>query len=124
MSAASPGKLPPFGRAVADVIRRGYRPAGAVRVLADHWPAQPLERTSYPPVVLPPEGKPEAFDWRFLAGLDVLVMLRRRLTSRERLRSLLRCLLAADPRRLLVFDLDNHRSYWVKSVARGLEVSL
>lgn len=124
MTGARFGKLPPLARAVVGVIRKGYSPAGAVRVLPDHWPDQRPVRTSYPPVVLPPDVAPDIFDWRFLAGLDVIVMHRRSLTERDRLRELLRCLLGADPRRVLVFDLERHRTHWVKSVLVGQEVRL
>lgn len=118
-------RLPPFGRPLADMRRQGLRPAsGTVIVLADHWPETKPERTSYPRVVLPADAEPGTIDWRFLSDLDALVLWLRTLTTPERLRALLRDLLAADPRRLIVIDREREGLYWVKSVGRGVELAL
>lgn len=118
-------KLPPFGRAVADLRRQGLRPlSGAVRLYVDHWPECRLEHTSYPPVVLPDDAEPDAFDWRFLIDLDVFLMWCPDLTASDRLRALLRCLLSAEPQRLIVVDRNAKQMHWVKSVGLGIEVSL
>lgn len=116
------GTLPPFGRAVAELRRQGRCPvSGTVLVLVDHWPETRPERTSYPRVVLPADAAPDAFDWSFLTGLDAVVVAYPTLTGRERLRALLRCLLAAEPVRLLVADRERSRIHWIKSASRGVE---
>lgn len=117
-------RLPPFGRRIADLRKRGLRPAGTVWVMADQWPKFTPERTSNPRVVLPADGDPEHYDWRFLSGLDVIVKHCRSRTGRGRLRALLRALLRANPLRLIVADCEARKIWFIKSVARGIEVQI
>lgn len=73
---------------------------------------------------MPEDATPESFDWSFVANLDVLVLHRRNVTSRDRLRDLLRSLLAANPTRLIVIDCERSKVWFIKSASRGVEVAL
>lgn len=61
---------------------------------------------------------PSELDFACVKDLDVFA-LRRRNTPNDRLRAVLRAVLAGEPRRLVV--LAEAGPFWIKSVARGLE---
>lgn len=67
-------RLPPFAKALAEARARGLVPrrfgCGHVAVALD-W--DQVGSAGLPRVVCPPDQGPEAFDWRFLAGLVVHV---------------------------------------------------
>lgn len=116
-----PGRrLPPFGKALADAFLRGLQPKGRqVSVWLDGWPP---EHPAFGPAVACPEGdEPERFDWRILAGLDVLVKVPAPCDS-ARLRRLLAELVAVKPRRLIVLRPTAPHAEFIVSAARGLEV--
>lgn len=79
----------------------------------------------WPQVVVPEGAQPSDFDYRFLEGLDVVVAHWRSNTLPSRLRALLREVLSADPRVLVVLDMELEQRWWfVKSLTRGVEVQL
>jgi hypothetical protein len=69
------GRLPPYASEIAEARARGQAPrrygTGHVCVSLD-WNQTPS--AGLPRVVLPPGEAPASFNWRFLAGLDVLVL--------------------------------------------------
>lgn len=120
-------RLPACARPLADLLRRGQRPAsGTVIARLDRWP--PKDRPAlvlWPQIVIAKDQDPAALDFRFLADLDAVVMFWRSLSPPARLRAALIAILAADPARLIVLDAERGgRAWWVKSAARGVEVSL
>jgi hypothetical protein len=99
-----------------------------VIVRLDCWPAEhrPLS-VRWPQVVCPAHGLPTGLDFSFLAALEVVVAYWRSKSEPSRLKSLLRCILAADPRILVVLDMEagaGARAWFVKSMSNGLEVAL
>lgn len=116
-----PGRrLPPFGKLLADAFLRGLQPKGRQAVVyLDGWPPQPA--AIGPAVVCPWDDEPESFDWRILAGLDVLVKVSSPCNG-ERLRRLLAELIACKPRRLIVLRSVAPHVEFIVSAARGVEV--
>ena len=92
--------------------------------LAGVTPGRP-ESVRYPQVTVAADADPEALDFSFARDLDVIVPHLRSKSAPARLKALLRKALAADPRRLIVLDMEREgRAWFVKSVARGIEVQL
>ncbi|ENO94313.1 hypothetical protein C662_02150 [Thauera sp. 28] len=119
--------LPAYAGAMVKALRRGHRPAGnTVIARLDRWP--PKDRPAlvlWPQIVIAKDQDPAALDFHFLADLDAVVMFWRSLSPPARLRAALVAILAAQPARLIVLDAERGgRAWWVKSVARGVEVSL
>jgi hypothetical protein len=116
-----PGRrLPPFGKPLADAVLRGLQPKGRqAMVYLDCWP--PQNPPFGPALACPGDAEPAAYDWRILAGLDVLLKVPTPCNG-ERLRRLLAELIACKPRRLIV--LRNHAPHvqFIVSAARGVEV--
>lgn len=113
-------KLPPFGKPLADAVLRGLQPKGRqAMVYFDCWP--PESPPFGPALACPWDADPSAYDWRILAGLDVLVKVPPPCDG-DRLRRLLAELIACKPRRLIV--LRNHAPHvqFIVSAARGVEV--
>jgi hypothetical protein len=79
------------------------------------------ESAVWPGAGLPGGCGAQAYDWRILAGLDVLLKVPTPCNG-ERLRRLLAELIACKPRRLIV--LRNHAPHvqFIVSAARGVEV--
>ena len=95
-------------------------PAKQIIVSLDSWEYG----KSYPRVVLPPDLEPATCNFDFLAALDVVLVLDPTLTSLARRDAVLRELLACDPASLRCFEMtDPVRVTWVKSRARGIELS-
>lgn len=130
-------QLPAYARELAELRRQGYRPAGeTVIVRLDTWPSRehfgiagltPGRPTSvrYPQVTVPPDTDPNELDFSFAHDLDVIVPHSRSKSTPARLKALLRRTLAADPRRLIVLDMEHAgRAWFIKSIARGIEVQL
>ncbi len=131
-------KLPAFARPLADLRRQGQRPASeTVIVRLDTWPPRwhigaDLQRlpgrpasVCWPQVTVAEDSDPDQLDFSFVRDLDAIVPHRRSTSSPGRLRALLRRLLAADPRRLIVLDVErNARMWFIKSEERGIEVQL
>ena len=113
-------KLPPFGKVLADAVLRGLQPKGRqAMVYLDCWPP---EKPAFGPAVVCPYGdNPERFDWRILAGLDVLLKVPTPCNG-ERLRRLLAELIACKPRRLIVVRSVAPHVEFIVSAARGVEV--
>lgn len=122
-------RLPAYARELAELRQQGMRPkSNTVIVRLDCWPAgdRPLS-VRWPQVVCPPHALPASLDFCFLADLEVVVAYWRSKSEPSRLKSLLRCILTADPRILIVLDMeaaDGTRAWFVKSMSNGLEVSL
>lgn len=120
-------RLPAFARPLADLRRRGHRPASqTVVVRLDRWPAKDRPAVvAWPQVVVPTDAQPAALDFWFLAGLDVVVAFWRSASPAARLRALLVEILKADPAALTVIDTErNGRAWFIKSLSRGVEVQL
>lgn len=96
------GLTPDFAQPLVAARAAGKRPAAMVLVSdGDHglhreFPANPVVRVR-------PEQRPAAFDWRFLAGLDVEIAT----TSIARGVALACAIDAVQPRYLRVWNLDN-----------------
>ena len=131
-------KLPAYARPLADLRCQGQRPAGeTVIVRLDSWPPKwhigaDLEdldgrapSVRYPQVTVVEDTDPDALDFTFARDLDAIVPHWRSKSPPSRLRALLRRVLQADPRRLIVLDMErNGRAWFIKSVDRGVEVQL
>ena len=116
-----PGRrLPPFGKALADAFLRGLQPKGRqAMIYLDCWPP---EKTAFGPAVTCPfDDEPERFDWRIMAGLDVLLKAPTPCNG-DRLRRLLAELIACKPRRLIVLRSTAPHVEFVVSAGRGVEV--
>lgn len=113
-------KLPPFGKPLADAVLRGLQPKGRqAMVFLDCWP--PKNPPFGPALACPWDSDPEGYDWRALAGLDVLVKAPTPCDG-DRLRRLLAELVACKPRRLIVLRSTAPHAEFIVSAARGLEV--
>lgn len=120
-------RLPAYARPLAELRRRGHRPASqTVVVRLDRWPAKDRPAVvAWPQVVVPADAQPAALDFWFLVGLDVVVAFWRSASPAARLRAVLVEILKADPTALTVLDTENNgRAWFVKSAARGVEVQL
>tara|TARA_R110002049_G_scaffold94635_7_gene232810 strand:+ start:626 stop:1078 length:453 start_codon:yes stop_codon:yes gene_type:complete len=136
-------RLPAFARELDALRRSGHRPAGETVLLhLDSWPPRqhrtrspdgdeiivpgPAPQVRWPRVTVPSDADPEELRFDFLRDLDVLVAHRRSRTTPQRLRALLRELLAANARAVVVLDEDlvPPKLWHVKSITRGVEVSL
>lgn len=115
-----PGRqLPPFGKSLADAFLRGLQPRRRQTcVWLDCWPPK---QPSILSVVCPLDGDPERYDWRILAGLDVLVNVTHPCDG-DRLSRLLVELVAVKPRRLIVLRPNPPHAEFIISAAHGLEV--
>lgn len=133
----NPARLPAYARELAELRRQGQRPAGeTVIVRLDSWPPKEHiglagvtpgrpESVRYPQVTVAADADPDALDFSFARDLDAIVPHWRSKSPPPRLRSLLRRVLEADPRRLIVLDMErNGRAWFIKSVDRGVEVQL
>jgi len=70
---SAPLRLPPFGKRLLALRRRGKVPAsGQVAIAVADWKLINPERSDA--VVLPPGASPASFDWRFVANLPVLLI--------------------------------------------------
>ncbi len=113
-------KLPPFGKPLADAVLRGLQPKGRqAMVYLDAWP--PKNPPFGPALACPWDSDPTAYDWRILAGLDVLVRVSAPCDG-DRLRRLLAELVACKPRRLIVLRSTAPHAEFIVSATRGLEV--
>ena len=120
-------RLPAYARRLADLRRRGQRPASqTVIVRLDRWPAKDRPAiVAWPQVVVPTDARPDALDFWFLAGLDVVVAFWRSSSPAARLRALLAEILKAEPQMLTVLDTErNGRAWFIKTPTRGVEVQL
>ncbi len=130
--------LPAYARPLAELRRQGQRPAGeTVIVRLDSWPQKwhigaDLEHVRgrapsvhWPQVTVGEDADPDALDFSFARDLDAIVPHWRSKSPPSRLRALLRRVLQADPRRLIVLDMERSgRAWFIKSVDRGVEVQL
>lgn len=118
-------RLPAYAKELAAARKAGHVPArGEVIVALDGW-EWGKSQGSFARCLIAPDRKIEEVDFRFLAGLDVLVAWSSRVTDGARLMAIARALLAIEPRRLLLLDMkpDARRSVqWVKSVSHGVEI--
>ncbi len=116
-----PGRrLPPFGKPLADAFLRGLQPKGRqAMVYLDCWP--PENPPFGPALACPWDADPAGYDWRILAGLDVLAKVPTPCDG-DRLRRLLVELIACKPRRLIVLRSTAPHLQFIVSAARGVEV--
>lgn len=136
-------KLPAYAHPLAELRRQGQRPANeTVIIRIDSWPPGVTETRDgmsnrfwftsgrpaqvwCPQVVVTEGDDPDALDFTFARDLDAIVPHWRSKSPPSRLRALLRRVLQADPRRLIVLDMErNGRAWFIKSVDRGVEVQL
>lgn len=134
----NPARLPAYARELAELRRQGQRPAGeTVIVRLDSWPPKwhigadfedvdgRAPSVRYPQVTVAEDADPDALDFSFARDLDAIVPHWRSKSPPPRLRSLLRRVLEAGPRRLIVLDMERSgRAWFIKSVDRGVEVQL
>ena len=130
--------LPAYARPLAELRRQGQRPAGeTVIVRLDSWPQKwhigadlkhvkgRAPSVHWPQVTVGEDADPDALDFSFARNLDAIVPHWRSKSPPSRLRALLRRVLQADPRRLIVLDMERDgRAWFIKSVDRGVEVQL
>lgn len=65
-------RLPPFARRIIDMRRKGLVPVtGQVAISVNAWDL--VHRDREDAIVLPPGEDPQLFDWKFVAGLPVLM---------------------------------------------------
>lgn len=136
-------RFPAYGRELAELRRQGQRPAPeTIIVRLDTWPSNVTDsrdamgnrfwfaagrpaKVWCPQVVVTEDADPDALDFQFVRDLDAIVPHWRSKSPPPRLRALLRRVLQADPRRLIVLDMERDgRAWFVKSVDRGVEVQL
>ncbi|MCK0507365.1 hypothetical protein [Aromatoleum anaerobium] len=121
----SPGRrLPAYARELANARARGLVPANRqVRVYLDHWPTRRrCASTLGPAICCPIDARPHLLDWRYLAALDVLAVVRPG-ADEGRVRALLRELIAARPKRLILLRPGGTpAAEFIVSAARGVEV--
>lgn len=119
----APGRrLPAHARELANARARDLVPAQRqVRVYLDHWPACAASPFG-PAICCPADARPERLDWRYLAALDVLVVVRPGADT-GRLRALLLELIAVRPRRLILLRPGGMpAAEFIVSAGRGVEV--
>lgn len=112
-------RLPPFGRELLELRRKGLVPQGRVVVALDTW----NYGKRYARVVVTPELEPGDLDFHFLAGLDLveLVWLPTK-TSKDRRDATIRAILAANPQRMVMHVIgDPAELVWIKSKLVGVE---
>ena len=119
-------RLPAYARQIVELRRQGHVPAQMMLTIRlDSWP--PEERpacVAVPQIVCPPDADPEDLDFGFVEGLDVQTAFWPSISDQDRLRCLLRQVLACSPRRLWVLNMEQHRLRMVKSLERGVEVQV
>ena len=113
--------MPPYSKCLVAARRLGKVPES--ETVALHVDCAPPKSTDPRIAHLATfrEQDPAELDFSCIRGLDVFV-LRRRVTPNDRLRAVLRAVLAGEPRRLVV--LAEAGPFWIKSVARGVEFRL
>lgn len=118
-------RLPPFGKELMEVRRRGRVPAPGwcrshVIVVLDDWHIA----SSRFRLVIPSSDAPENFDFSAIAGLSVIVVYDSKRTERERLNAAIRALLRYLPDQLTAFDVARpHAPLIVKSKVVGIELA-
>lgn len=119
----SPGRrLPAYARDLANARARDLVPAQRqVAVYLDRWPAGPQTALG-PAICCPLNAHPCRLDWRYLAGLSVLVVTEPA-PAKDRLRHLLAELVAVQPKRLILLRPGGTpAAEFIVSEARGVEV--
>lgn len=111
-------KLPPFGRELLELRRRGLVPDRTVVVSLDSWEWG----KSYPRLVVPPELDPSGADFSMLAAITCFVAWSSRRTPIARRESLVRAIARVRPSSLWVCDISApHEAFFVISLSRGIE---
>ena len=119
----SPGRrLPAYARDLANARARDLVPSQRqVAVYLDRWPAGPQTALG-PAICCPLNAHPCRLDWRYLAGLSVLVVTEPA-PAKDRLRHLLAELVAVQPKRLILLRPGGTpAAEFIVSEARGVEV--
>ena len=92
-------RLPAYGRALVRDINAGHEPLHGIAVWIDRAPA--VKRTCLAQVAVFLGVDPEEIDWSMCRGRDIWVPQSDEVQV-HRLFSLVRCLIAANPRRLIL----------------------
>lgn len=118
-------RLPAYAKPLADLRRRGLRPAGETVVIRlDTWPPSwhvgvgdaeiegraPAVR--WPQVVVPADADPELIDFGFARGLSVVLAVRPSGSPKQRVRAALNAILAAGPANVTVLDMEHLGRSW------------
>lgn len=119
--------IPAYSKELAAARRAGKVPARyEVIVALDVW-AWGKPQGAMARCLVGPDRVIDEIDFGFLAGLDVLVAWSSAVTAGSRMMELARALLAIQPRRLLLLDMNPdtaHPVQWLKSVSHGVEIQL
>jgi hypothetical protein len=94
--------LPPFGRELLELRRKGLVPARPVVVGLDRWDWGKVQ----PRIVLPADLDPTDVDLSYLAALDVELVWSASVTSVARRDSTLRAIVRVSPSFLWCIDID------------------
>jgi hypothetical protein len=111
-------RLPAFGRELLNLRRKGLVPGRTVVVALDSW----RWGRGYPQLVVPDELDPLEIDFCMIAGIEVFLAWSSAKTRIDRRDSLIRSLVACEPRFLWCCDMAApEESFIVISRAHGLE---
>jgi hypothetical protein len=118
-------RLPAYAKPLADLRRRGLRPAAQVVVVRDStWPpswhigadGEEIEGRApavrWPQVVVPADADPELIDFGFARGLSVMLAVRPSVSPKQRVRAALNAILAAGPADVTVLDMERPGRSW------------
>ena len=116
---ASRGKLPAYGRAFMQMRQRGLIPyPPEIRVCLDSWDWDKAHHR----VVVSRSHDAGGLDYRFVAGLDVVMKYSPWISFKDRRDALIRALVRCNPTRLYVLAVDApNQCFFVISQAVGLE---
>lgn len=112
-------RLPPYGRELLELRRKGLVPDRWVVISLDSWQwGRGFQR-----VVLPADLDPQETDFSGLAALDVALVWSSRITAIKRRDETIRALVSVLPSFLWAIDVDEpEAAVFVISRARGLEL--
>ena len=101
-------KLPAYGKAFMEMRKAGKVPSNSV-VIAFDWDVGKL----FPRIVIADDTPPKEMDFRFLAGLEVIIAYGDH--HAERIRELAEAVLVNKPRLLQAFSLSRNKTYILKN---------
>lgn len=112
-------RLPPFGKELLELRKRGMRPESIIICAIDTW----RYGMAYARVVIPEDLQPEEVTFAFVAGLDVAIVWLPEITSIERRDAVARQILKFDPISLRIVEVADPIGWiWIKSRAKGVEM--
>ncbi len=91
-------RFAPYASATAKAAKSGYAPTNSI-VIAGDWETRKWPVWIYATwrAVVPPDHEPAEYDWRWVAGFDVILCAR----SKSRLEAISGPLLSSSPRRVV-----------------------